>query len=239
MANDLQTAIAATPQTTQTPTKTDVSVASSGDDKLRDAYKMARVFANSQLVPKHLQGKPDDCFIALVMAEQLHENPLMVMQNIVIVQGTAGWKAQFVIARANRVGPFRDPISFVTEGKGDAMAVTARAVIKSTGTVVERTVTMAMAKAAGWTSNKKYQEMPEQMLSYRAACFLVRLYCPEVLLGMQTEDEILDVRASAGRTIEANTPSSAVDAINAAIVGEVLDAAPTAEELARADRGDA
>lgn len=212
MANDnLQTAIAAAP--IPAAMKSEIS----GGDQLREAYKMAKVFAASQLVPKHLQGKPDDCFIALVMAEQLRENPLMVMQNIVIVQGTAGWKAQFIIARANRVGPFKDPITFHTEGRGDTLAVTARATIASTGTVVERTVTMAMAKAAGWTSNKKYQEMPEQMLSYRAACFLVRLYCPEVMMGFQTEDEIVDVRSSRGipSTIQA---SGAIDAINAAIV---------------------
>jgi hypothetical protein len=218
-------------------TKTEVAMATEGaGGNLREAYKMAKVFANSQLVPAHLRNKPDDCFIALVMAEQLRENPLMVMQNIVIVQGTAGWKAQFVIARANRVGPFKDPITFHTEGKGESLSVTARATIASTGTVVERTVTMAMAKAAGWTKNSKYQEIPEQMLSYRAATFLVRLYCPEVMMGFQTEDEVRDLSSSRGipNTIQA---SGAIDAINSAIVDVTPPAdAPTDAELAAADR---
>lgn len=201
------------------PTQTAAVVPQQQTSKMAEAYKMAKVFANSQLVPKHLQGKPDDCFIALVMADQLGENPLMVMQNIVIVQGTAGWKAQFVIARANRLGPFKDPIAFKTDGKGDAMQVTAYATIKATGTLVERTVTMAMAKAAGWAKNSKYQEMPEQMLSYRAACFLVRLYCPEVLLGMHTADELEDMRVTQAPTIVESAPN-AVGRLNAALLGE-------------------
>jgi hypothetical protein len=32
--------------------------------------------------------------------------------------------------------------------------------------------------------------MPVQMLSYRAATFLIRLYAPDALLGMRTPEEI-------------------------------------------------
>lgn len=232
MANDnLQTAIATTPAAPAASAGTTQMAQNGANQKLREALGMANKFANSQLVPKHLQGKPDDCFIALVMADQLGENPLMVMQNIVIVQGTAGWKATFVIARANRLGPFSGPLEFRTEGKGDSLAVTCYATVKATGKVVERRVDMAMAKAAGWTTNKKYSEIPEQMLSYRAACFLVRLYCPEVLLGMQSEDELIDVRGARGLP-EETAPSGAIASINAGIVVErVANGQPSDEEL--------
>lgn len=232
MANDnLSTAIANTPAAA-------IARPPESESKLTEAWRMADRFANSQLVPKHMQGKRDDCFIAIVMAEQLGENALMVMQNIVIVQGTAGWKATFVIGRANRLGPFAGPIEFRTEGKGDSLSATAYATVKATGKVVERRVDMAMAKAAGWSKNVKYQEIPEQMLSYRAACFLVRLYCPEVLLGMHTDDELHDIRASGPGP---STPSGAIAAINEVIVSRVE---PTSEisdadrdELERIDRG--
>ena len=36
--------------------------------------------------------------------------------------------------------------------------------------------------------------MPEQMLRYRSATWLIRLHCPEVLLGMQASEEIQDVQ---------------------------------------------
>lgn len=160
------------------------------------AYQVARLFASSQLVPQHLQGKTNDCFIALHMANRLREDPLMVCQNIVIVHGTAGWKATWLIGRANRSGVFRGRIRFTPEGSGDSLSVTASAVLADTGEEVKATVGMQMAKAEGWTKNAKYQSMPEQMLSYRAASFLIRLYCPEATLGYQTAEELQDMEAS-------------------------------------------
>jgi len=61
---------------------------------------------------------------------------------------------------------------------------------------------MKMAKAEGWSKNKKYQTMPELMLQYRAATFLVRLYCPEVLSGMPTSDEVEDLRFAEATVVE-------------------------------------
>jgi hypothetical protein len=175
------------------------------DDPFGPKYRMAVAFSQSDLVPKDLRGKPQNCFVALMMAERMQEDPLMVMQNIVIIHGTPGWKATFLIARANRSGTFADPIQFRTVGTGDKMAVTAFAKMAKTGSEVSATATMEMAKLEGWGSGgKKYQSMPQQMLSYRAASMLVRLYCPEVMLGMPMEHELEAmpvVNASAGSTI--------------------------------------
>lgn len=35
--------------------------------------------------------------------------------------------------------------------------------------------------------------MPQLMLMYRAAAFFGRVYCPEILNGMHTADEIQDI----------------------------------------------
>lgn len=164
--------------------------------RFEQGYKIARLFSSSQLVPQHLQGKPEDCFIALHMANRLREDPLMVMQNIVIVHGTAGWKATWLIGRANRSGVFRGRIRFAPQGSGDSLSVTASAVLADTGEEVKATADMKMAKAEGWTKNAKYQSMPEQMLSYRAASFLIRLYCPEATLGYQSAEEVEDMVAA-------------------------------------------
>ena len=54
---------------------------------------------------------------------------------------------------------------------------------------------MAMAKKEGWAtkSGSKWQTMPELMIRYRAAAFWGRLYIPELLVGIQTQEEVLDV----------------------------------------------
>jgi hypothetical protein len=188
------------------PVPTTILAATSGDDPMtstagyQHAYVLAKRFSESQLVPAHLRGKPQDCFVALLMAREMNESPIMVMQSIYFVSGKAGWSASYMIARANASGRFARPINWRVTGKGDAMAVEAYAVTAH-GDEVSISVSMAMAKAEGWTSNKKYQTMPELMLRYRSATMLIRLYCPEVLLGMHTADEHEDVAASRSVTV--------------------------------------
>ena len=91
------------------------------------------------------------------------------------------------------------------------MVVTAKAKLKKTGEIVKVSVSMETAKKEGWTRNTKYQTMPQQMLRYRSATWLIRLHCPEVLLGMQASDEITDVEPTV------NVGGSPVDKINAKV----------------------
>ncbi|WP_323042880.1 hypothetical protein [Gemmobacter sp.] len=69
-------------------------------------------------------------------------------------------------------------------GKGNAISMTAFATLKRTGKRVSITLDLATAKAEGWTKNSRCQSIPEQMLRYRTAAFLIRLYCPEVMIAM-------------------------------------------------------
>ena len=155
-------------------------------------WRLALAFSKSQMVPPHFQGKAENCMVAIMMSQQLEVNPLLALQNLTVISGRPGFNAQFAIALANRRGPFAGPISWVSSGKGDSLEVTAQAVIKQTGEQVSVTVSMEMAKADGWTKNPKYKSIPEQMLRYRSATWLIRLYCPDVLLGFGTSDEIED-----------------------------------------------
>lgn len=159
-------------------------------ETFEQAYRVARLFSASKLVPTHFQGKEADCFIALMVATRMGEDPLTVMQNMYVVNGTPGWKTQYMISRTNRAGVFSSPIIWDTQGEGEAMKVTARAVLAATADKISVTVSMAMAKAEGWTRNTKYQTMPEHMLCWRSATMLIRLYAPEVMLGYQTAEEL-------------------------------------------------
>jgi hypothetical protein len=160
------------------------------------AQRIGKMFASSVLIPEHLRGKLPDVTIALMMARRLGEDPLIVMQNIHVVSGKAGWSAQYIIARTNRSGVFKGRINWREEGRGDGLAVTAFAVLADTGEEVSFTASMQMAKDEGWTKNPKYRSMPQLMLRYRSATFLVRLYAPEVMLGVPTIEEVEDVAAA-------------------------------------------
>lgn len=162
----------------------------------------ARLFSASPLIPQHLrQGGPEqamaNCYIALKMARTMGEDPLVVLQNIHVVNGKAGFAAQYMIARANSSGVFKGRINWrVDRGDPNNLKVTAFATLADTDELVEFMVDMAMAQAEGWTKNAKYRTMPEVMLRYRSAAFLVRFYAPDVMLGYHTAEEVDDVLAA-------------------------------------------
>jgi hypothetical protein len=179
-----------------------VSHASEATQAWELIQRRAKCYIGSTLILEHFRGNISNGVIALEMADILGVNPLLVMQNIYIVNGKAGWAATFMIGRANSSGIFKDPIDWETTGKGDSLSVTAYSVVKATNKKVQVTCDMKMAVAEGWTKNPKYKSMPEQMLKYRSATFLIRLYCPQVMFGMQTSDELSDMTAAQVQSTE-------------------------------------
>jgi hypothetical protein len=120
----------------------------------------------------------------------------MVMQNLYVVHDRPGWSAQFLIATFNSCGRF-SAIRYRfegTEGKDDWGCV-AMATELATGDVIQGTkITLAMAKKEGWSTKNgsKWQTMPEQMMRYRAATFLIRATAPEIGMGLMTKEELDD-----------------------------------------------
>lgn len=164
---------------------------------LEFAQRAAKLLANSDLVPAHFKGRIDNCVLALEMAQRLNASPLAVMQSLYIVHGRPAWSSQFLIAMVNACGRFQ-PLQFEMDGTGDDYGCTATArLTDGSDTVRGPKVTLGMAKAEGWfgKAGSKWQTMPELMLRYRSATFFARLYAPDLTLGIQTQDEVIDVVA--------------------------------------------
>lgn len=167
------------------------------------AMSVANTLAKSGIIPAAFQGKPQDCLIALIMADQLKTNPVTLMQEMYVVHGRPALSAKFLISLANKHGVFKTPISYEVTGEGDGMAVRAYAT-QHDGSMASTTVSMKMAAMEGWSKkNTKYQSMPEHMLKMRAASFLVRQYCPEITMGFTTKEEVEDVALTAQPVVEA------------------------------------
>jgi hypothetical protein len=152
-------------------------------------YRLAKAFSMSGMVPGHFQGKPEACLVAMLYAEQLGEHPMLLFQEMSVINGRPNTSARFAISRANKSGLLQGPISWKSKGTGDALEVTASATLRETGEVITVTVTMKEAAADGWTRNPKYRSIPEQMLRWRAATRLINLYMPEVLFGLGVREE--------------------------------------------------
>jgi hypothetical protein len=178
-------------------------------DDFARIHEIAKSLASSDLVPTHFQRKPANVLIALEFAHRNNISPFQAMQSIFVVHGRPGLSAAFAIALARKAGVWKK-LQYKVEGSGDSLVVTAIATLPDDDKI-ESSVSMEMAKKAGWTKNAIYASLPEQMLKYRAATFLIRANFPEVLFGMSTVDEIEDVSASK-KPVNV-TPSNVIEAV--------------------------
>lgn len=209
-----------------------------------ETMQAAQILSNSSLVPKDYrcfiptkeygklqydnqgnvigENNPNataNCLIALNMANRMGYDPLMIMQNLYIIEGRPAWSSQFIIAAINACGKF-SPLRFeivnhgmtdveytVTQGYGknktsenvktqiENVSCVAWAIEKATGERIESAkIDMVMAIKEGWyqKNGSKWQTMPDQMLRYRAAAFFGRIYAPEILMGIYSADEVRD-----------------------------------------------
>jgi hypothetical protein len=167
------------------------------------AQRMARALCSSTLVPREYQGQQGlaNSLIALEIAGRMRLSPLVVMQNMTPIHGRPTWSSKFLIATVNASGRF-SPLRFVFDNPDAPTRCRAVATDKATAEVLEgETITLELARKEGWWSRKdrqgnetsKWQTMTGQMLRYRAAAWWANVYCPEIALGLITQEEALDI----------------------------------------------
>ena len=177
---------------TQLATTTDESVYAS-IQTFENAQRMAKSLAQSNLVPDLYRGQNgfSNCLVALEIANRMKMSPLQVMQNINIIKGKPSWSATFIIAM---IQSRYDDLDYEMSGKGETLACKCVATRRRDKKKVEgSTVSIKMAQEEGWTKNPKWRSMPEHMLKFRAATFFGRQYIADLLAGIQTEDEVVDI----------------------------------------------
>lgn len=188
----------------------------SGIKAFEDAQRIGKALASSKLVPPQFQGQEGlaNCLVALEIASRMNLSPLQVMQNLHMIHGRPSWSSQFIIGLINSCGRFA-PLQYELTGEGNTLACTCLATEKSSGKELRGPiVTMEMAKREGWSTKagSKWATMPEVMIRYRAAAFFGRLYIPELLVGLQTEDEVIDIQPVSVE--QSAQPSSSLSELN-------------------------
>lgn len=159
------------------------------------AMQMAKALSSSTIVPQTFQKNDSNCLIAIEQAQRLRVSPLMVMQNLYVIQGRPSWSSKFLIAAINNSGKFDMELQFDEAKDKDGKPFSCVAWTMKNGRRVEgMTVDMDMAKAEGWLAKNgsKWKTMPQLMLRYRAASFFSSLNCPELTMGLYTREEMED-----------------------------------------------
>lgn len=162
------------------------------------SFRTARMLSNSAMVPDVYRNSPENCLVAIDIGNRLGITPLMVMQNLYVVKGKPSWSGSFCAAAINGSGRF-SPLEyeFVGEPGTPSYGCYATAIRCATGKRCNsEVVTMKMAQDEGWLNKpgSKWKTMPKQMMMYRSAAFFARVFCPDILLGIPTYEEVQDIK---------------------------------------------
>lgn len=161
------------------------------------ALRMADCLSKSTVVPKDYQGNTGNCMIAIEMASRINTSPMMVMQNLYIVNGRPAWSSQWIIAMINSSRRYKTELQFeFGNAKEDGgLSCQAWAEDYAGHKVVGPKITMNMANDEGWTqkNGSKWKTMPQVMIQYRAASFFGRMNCPDMIMGIYSQEEVADM----------------------------------------------
>ncbi len=183
-----------------------------------DAHKLATAVASTQMIPKHFQGKPDECAAAMLYGASLGLDPMQSVRQIYVVHGQAALYARAMVALVLGAGHE----VWTVESSDQAVTVAARR--RSTEHVEQATWTFERAKKAGYTNNSKYQTDPQAMLYSKAASEVCRKVAPDVLSGVYAVEELQMERVESERI---NQPARGI----AALLGRTIPSpAPDAGE---------
>ena len=201
-------------------------------DSLDKMMRLADVMATGRAtLPKHFNGNSADCLAVIMQSMQWKMNPFAVAQKTHLVNGVLGYEAQLVNAVITTCAPVLDRLHY--EWFGEWEKVIGKFTIKSgdkgeyrvpgwkmqdeeglgvkvwatfRGEDEPRVLELLLAQARTRNSTL-WADDPRQQLAYLATKRWSRLYCPDVILGVYSPDELEESvprfrDVSPGRTAE-------------------------------------
>lgn len=173
---------------------------------LEEAFKLAEIMANSEMVSKDFRGKPGNVLIAVQMGAEVGLPPMQAIQNIAVINGRPSLWGDAI--KAVILG---SPLCEVFEEGIDEANMTAWVRVKRKNHT-ERIVSFSKADAeqAGlWSKPGPWTQYPKRMLQMRARAFAARDEFADLLRGLSVAEEVRDfqVGATGERDI---TPSSQI-----------------------------
>lgn len=185
-------------------------------DSLDRMFKVAEFMASSKTtLPAHFRGNPADCLAVVMQSMQWDMNPFAVAQKTHLVSGVLGYEAQLVNAVITSRAPVTGRLEY--EWFGDWEKVIGKFDIKTNsegkqyrqpgwkledeaglgvsvwatfkGESQPRRLDLLLAQARTRNSTL-WADDPRQQLAYLATKRWSRLYCPDVIMGVYSPDEM-------------------------------------------------
>jgi len=154
-----------------------------------EAWRLAEILADSELVPKDFRGKPGNCLVGMQWGSELGLKALQSLQGIAVINGRPSIWGDTMLAIV-RASPLCE---YVVEDADAAGTAVCR--VKRRGEPEQiRTFSDADAKTAGlagkagpWVTN------PKRMKQMRARAFALRDVFTDILRGMHMAEESQDI----------------------------------------------
>lgn len=199
-------------------------------------YRVASMMARSSLVPVHLKGSTFEescanCFRIVNQAMRWGFDIFAVADESYVVKGKLGYQGKLVASVVNSLAPIEGRLRYTHSGKGDDRTVTVSAKIR--GDKEDSVIELSVRQAK--TTNEMWTKDPDQKLCYSGATKWARRFCPEILMGVLTDD---DVDAMSQREVAANVVGTKIGGNDRLLSmlpdpqNEPNDGGPTPEDLA-------
>ncbi len=206
-------------------------------DSMAAIFQFASTMAEGRVtVPDHLRGSVADCMAITMQSAQWQMNPFAVAQKTHLVNGVLGYEAQLINAVVKSSGAivgrfhyeyFGDwskhrviPEKYEQNGKTKwkhryenegGLGIRVGAIPAGETDIVWSEP--LMIQGIKIRNSPVWQSNPRQQIAYLAVKQWARLYCPEVILGVYSNDELEDSEPAEERDVTPQREPDALDSL--------------------------
>lgn len=186
-----------------------------------EVIQFSELMSKCTFVPRHLRNRPADCMAVCMQALRWEMDPFSVAQKTYFTTegGPPGYEAQLIAAVVHSRAPLEGRLSVSWTGEGAGLTCTVTGKFRGDPAPKAKTCRIANIKTRNsplWTAD------PEQQLAYYTERAWARLYCPDIIMGVYTREELIerdDVAVGPDEAKDVTPPpqASRLDAIEQAI----------------------
>lgn len=163
---------------------------------MNQALEFAKLMAISgKAVRKHLRDQPGTCLAVAMQATEWQMNPFAVANKTYEVNDQLAFEAQLVNAVINTRAPLQKRLRVTYEGTGNALICKVSGLLIGEDEPFEYEsppfANITPKNSPVWTTD------PRRQIAYYSTRNWARLHCPEIILGVVTDDEMEDARRAA------------------------------------------
>jgi hypothetical protein len=196
---------------------------------LDEVLEVCKHIADSDFVPKDFRGKPGNVMIAGQMGHELGLPLMQSLQSIAVINGRPAIYGDALVGIIRARPNICEYINESFQGEGDKLAAVCVAKRRDQDKPSTATFSVGDARRAGlWDKSGPWKQYPKRMLMWRARGFALRDAFPELLKGIITTEEAMDIPIDSAEIVPPRKYKTAPRAIDDPVV--IADDLPPSQE---------